>query len=91
MNKTESLTGSFLIAMPSMPDPRFEKSVILLTSYSKEGATGILINKPYEMIFSCFSRIFVFFLNPAYHKRSYKIKLILVLLGLSVHLRSNTV
>ena len=49
MNKTESLTGSFLIAMPSMPDPRFEKSVILLTSYSKEGATGILINKPYEM------------------------------------------
>ena len=49
MNKTESLTGSFLIAMPFMPDPRFEKSVILLTSYSKEGATGILINKPYEM------------------------------------------
>ena len=49
MNKNESLIGSFLIAMPSMPDPRFQKSVILITSYSEEGATGILINKPYKM------------------------------------------
>ena len=49
MNKTESLIGSFLIAMPSMPDPRFKQSVILITSYSTEGATGIIINKPFEI------------------------------------------
>ena len=49
MNKTESLIGSFLIAMPSMPDPRFKQSVILIISYSKEGATGIIINKPFEI------------------------------------------
>ncbi len=40
-----ALTGKLLIAMPSMPDPRFAHSVILLCAHSDEGAMGIIINK----------------------------------------------
>lgn len=48
MDKTISsdLTGSFLIAMPGMGDPRFEKSVVYLCAHSSEGAMGLIVNKP---------------------------------------------
>lgn len=39
------LTGQLLIAMPSMNDPRFERTVIYLCAHSKEGAMGLVINK----------------------------------------------
>lgn len=39
------LNGRLLIAMPSMTDPRFEKSVILLCHHTPETAMGIVINK----------------------------------------------
>ncbi len=42
------LEGKLLIAMPGMPDPRFEKSVILMCAHSEQGAMGIIINKPIE-------------------------------------------
>ena len=38
--------GQFLIAMPTMPDPRFERSVIYLLSHSAQSAMGIVVNKP---------------------------------------------
>lgn len=40
------LSGSILISMPGMGDPRFEKSVILICAHSPEGAMGLIINKP---------------------------------------------
>jgi putative transcriptional regulator len=40
------LTGQLLIAMPGMPDPRFEHSVIYVCSHSDEGAMGLIVNKP---------------------------------------------
>lgn len=40
----------FLIAMPQLEDPNFQKTVILLTDYHKEGASGFVINRPSEMI-----------------------------------------
>ncbi|HEY4943037.1 MAG TPA: YqgE/AlgH family protein [Rhizomicrobium sp.] len=40
------LHGKLLIAMPSMPDTRFEKSVILMCSHTAGGAGGVIINKP---------------------------------------------
>jgi putative transcriptional regulator len=40
------LTGKLLIAMPSMGDPRFAHSVILLCAYSEKGAMGLILNKP---------------------------------------------
>jgi putative transcriptional regulator len=42
------LEGKLLIAMPGMPDPRFEKSVIFMCSHSAKGAMGLIINKPID-------------------------------------------
>ena len=42
----DSLTGSFLLSTPQMPDPRFAEQVIYICSHGFEGAVGIAINKP---------------------------------------------
>ncbi|HSZ73841.1 MAG TPA: YqgE/AlgH family protein [Rhizomicrobium sp.] len=42
------LEGKLLIALPGMPDPRFEKSVIFMCAHSVEGAMGLIINKRVE-------------------------------------------
>jgi putative transcriptional regulator len=42
----DHLTGKLLVAMPSMPDPRFAHSVVLLCKHSSHGAMGIIVNKP---------------------------------------------
>jgi putative transcriptional regulator len=41
-----NLTGKFLIAMPGMGDPRFDRSLILICAHSPEGAMGLIVNKP---------------------------------------------
>ncbi|MGP3698294.1 YqgE/AlgH family protein [Rhodobacter sp. NSM] len=40
------LSGSLLIAMPSMADPRFERSLVLICAHSSDGAMGLVVNKP---------------------------------------------
>jgi putative transcriptional regulator len=40
--------GVFLVATHRITDPRFSKSVILLTQYSPQGAMGVIINRPTE-------------------------------------------
>jgi putative transcriptional regulator len=40
------LQGKLLMAMPGMPDQRFEQSVILMCSHSEQGAVGLIVNKP---------------------------------------------
>ncbi len=42
----ESLTGSLLLAHPSMQDPHFRRSVILMSSHDAEGAMGVVLNRP---------------------------------------------
>jgi putative transcriptional regulator len=39
------LSGQLLIAMPSMPDPRFSKTVIYMCAHNAEGAMGLVINR----------------------------------------------
>lgn len=40
-------TGSILVATPSLKDPNFEKSVILLSEHDEQdGSLGVVINKP---------------------------------------------
>lgn len=41
-----SLVGQLLIAAPSIGDPRFAHSVILIIRHDAEGAFGIVINRP---------------------------------------------
>jgi putative transcriptional regulator len=44
-----NLTHHFLIAMPSMQDDTFNKSVVYMCEHSERGALGLVINKPSEM------------------------------------------
>ena len=46
MTTVDYLEGQILIAMPTMSDPRFERSVIYICAHSEEGAMGLVINKP---------------------------------------------
>src|SRR5271169_3854084 len=41
-----SLTGQLLIAAPTIGDPRFAHTVILMVRHDNEGALGIVINRP---------------------------------------------
>ncbi|MEM7269460.1 MAG: YqgE/AlgH family protein [Pseudomonadota bacterium] len=41
----EGLSGKMLIAMPSMGDPRFEKTLIYMCAHSDDGALGLVVNR----------------------------------------------
>ncbi|QHA88069.1 YqgE/AlgH family protein [Serratia rhizosphaerae] len=43
-----NLQHHFLIAMPTMQDPRFKRSVIYICEHNEDGAMGLVINKPVE-------------------------------------------
>src|SRR5436305_11604488 len=45
-SKRGFLDGQMLIAMPSMGDERFARTVIYMCAHSDEGAMGIIINQP---------------------------------------------
>lgn len=45
------LENQFLIAMPGMQDERFERSVVYLCAHSEEGAMGLIINQPQQLLF----------------------------------------
>lgn len=40
-----SLAGKFLIAMPGIGDPRFDRSVIVMCMHTPEAAMGLVVNK----------------------------------------------
>lgn len=44
------MAGKLLLAMPSMGDMRFEKSVIYICAHDEQGAMGLVINNPVKDI-----------------------------------------
>ncbi|MDN3717233.1 YqgE/AlgH family protein [Vibrio breoganii] len=44
-----NLTNHFLVAMPSMQDPYFKRSVIYICEHNENGAMGIMINAPIDI------------------------------------------
>jgi putative transcriptional regulator len=42
----ESLAGSLLVAHPSLRDPNFKRTVILMTTHGPDGAMGVVLNRP---------------------------------------------
>src|SRR5262249_10343622 len=48
MPEHASLTGQLLVASPTMGDPRFSRTVILMVEHNHDGAFGIIINLPVE-------------------------------------------
>ena len=45
-----NLTNQFLIAMPGLADPNFHQAVAYICAHSKEGAMGIIINRPMDSL-----------------------------------------
>lgn len=43
-----NLQHHFLIAMPGMDDPLFQRTVVYVCEHNEEGAMGLIINKPLE-------------------------------------------
>lgn len=52
MTQAYSLTNQLLLAMPQMDDPQFERTVIYVCEHTKDGALGLVINKPLEVGFA---------------------------------------
>jgi putative transcriptional regulator len=46
MSSATSLEGKMLIAMPSIRDANFERSVVYVCAHSAQGAMGFVVNKP---------------------------------------------
>ncbi|MBO4521510.1 MAG: YqgE/AlgH family protein [Alphaproteobacteria bacterium] len=40
------LNGQCLVAMPGLQDDRFDRSVVYICAHTKEGAMGLMINRP---------------------------------------------
>jgi len=45
----ESLTGRLLVATPSLRDPNFERTVVLLVAHEEGGALGVVLNRATEV------------------------------------------
>jgi putative transcriptional regulator len=55
-NEEPSLAGSLLIAHPGLLDPNFRQTIILLSAHGpKDGAFGVVINRPLGKDFSFFN------------------------------------
>jgi putative transcriptional regulator len=42
----ESLQGKLLIAAPSLLDPNFKRTVVLIAQHTEDGAMGLVLNRP---------------------------------------------
>lgn len=42
----ESLAGHLLVASPQLTDPNFGRSLVLLIEHNREGALGVIVNRP---------------------------------------------
>lgn len=46
---SRSLEGRLLIAAPSLKDPNFARTVVLVLAHHDEGALGVVLNRPSEL------------------------------------------
>lgn len=55
---TANFTHHFLIAMPSMTDPHFARTLTYVAEHNEQGALGIIVNRPIDMTLAAlFERI----------------------------------
>lgn len=43
---SEGMAGSLLLAHPSLRDPNFRRSVVLMSSHDEDGSMGVVLNRP---------------------------------------------
>jgi putative transcriptional regulator len=46
---SDSLTGKLLIATPSLLDPNFRRTVVLMCAHGEQGAFGLVLNRPLDV------------------------------------------
>jgi putative transcriptional regulator len=51
-NKLALQKGRLLASEPYLPDPNFERTIILLTEHNEDGSVGFVLNKPSETLVS---------------------------------------
>lgn len=49
MTQSDYLTNHILVAPPSLDDPEYFQTVVLICQHTEEGAMGIVINRPTEV------------------------------------------
>lgn len=65
MSDATSLTGHLLIAMPTLSDPNFARTVTYICEHSEQGALGIVINRPLDMdLGTVFEQLALNFADP---------------------------
>ena len=42
----DSLRGKLILASPTLTDPNFERTVVLIAEHTEEGAMGLVLNRP---------------------------------------------
>jgi putative transcriptional regulator len=45
----ESLAGNLIVSSPSLHDPNFRRTVVLMTHHDEEGAMGLVLSRPSEV------------------------------------------
>lgn len=61
-----NLTNHFLIAMPSMADPHFARTLTYVCEHNDQGALGIVVNRPIDMTLQAlFERLSLKLRDPA--------------------------
>jgi putative transcriptional regulator len=51
-NKLEPKKGRLLISEPFLPDPNFERTIVLLCEHNDDGSFGFVLNRPSEAVVS---------------------------------------
>ena len=46
----DSLRGKLILAGPTLKDPNFDRTVVLITEHNEDGAMGLVLNRPAEVI-----------------------------------------
>jgi putative transcriptional regulator len=48
----DSLRGKLLIASPTLIDPNFARTVVLIAAHDRDGALGLVLNRPSDLLVS---------------------------------------
>lgn len=49
MGEPESLAGKLLVSSPSLHDPNFRKTVVLIAHHDEDGAMGLVLSRPSDV------------------------------------------
>ncbi len=50
MSDPRFLTGQYLLSMPGIGDPRFDRTVIAMCVHDDDGALGLIVNRPHPVM-----------------------------------------